>query len=159
QGQAMLDRSIVHLEDTEAPSTPTLLRDAARRLGFRSQVTIPMLRDDQPVGAITVARPHPGRFTDAEVALLQTFAAQAVIAIENARLFNETKEALEQQTATGDILRVISSSPTDAQPVFEAITQSAMRLCDGTLSVVSRYDGELIHLGAYTHVSAEGVEL
>src|SRR5215831_7195490 len=68
-------------------------------------------------------------------------------------------EALEQQTATAEILRVISSSPTDVQPVFEAIAQSAMRLCDGTMSVVSRYDGELIHLGAYSHVSTEGVDL
>jgi hypothetical protein len=68
-------------------------------------------------------------------------------------------ESLDQQTATSEILRVISTSPTDAQPVFEAIAQSAMRLCDATMSVVSRYDGELIHLAAYSHVSAAAVEL
>src|SRR5262249_32837758 len=68
-------------------------------------------------------------------------------------------EALEQQTATAEILRVISSSPTDAQPVFDAIAASAMRLCDGELSVVARYDGELLHLAAHAHVGSEGVDL
>src|SRR5215470_13189613 len=88
-----------------------------------------------------------------------TTGSHAHLNTEVESLRRSLSEALEQQTATAEILRVIRSSPTDVQPVFEAITQNAMRLCDGTLSVVSRYDGELIHLGAYTHVSAEGVEL
>jgi GAF domain-containing protein len=155
QGQAMLERSIVYLEDAEAPSTSSLLREAARRLGFRSQVTIPMLRDDQPVGAITVTRPQAGRFTDAEVALLKTFADQAVIAIENVRLFTELQEknraltdALEQRTATSEILSVISQSPTDVQPVFDTIVQSGARLCNATTAAVVLTDGTMMRVPA-----------
>src|SRR5262249_15837171 len=107
-----------------------------------------MLHRGAPVGAITVARLAAGRFAELQVNLLKTFADQAVIAIENVRLFNETKEALEQQTATAEILRVISSSPTDVQPVFDAIVPSASQLCGGEYAIVTRYDGQLLHLAA-----------
>src|SRR5262249_44868219 len=89
-----------------------------------------------------------GLFSDRQIALLETFADQAVIAIENVRLFNETKEALEQQTATSEILRVITQSQTDVQPVFEMIVESAARLCNGVFGTLFRFDGELIHLVA-----------
>jgi GAF domain-containing protein len=118
---------------------------------------VPMMRGDKALGLIAITSRAATPFTDQQVALLQTFADQAVIAIENVRLFNETKEALEQQTATGEILRVISSSPTDIQPVFDAIASSALRLCDGVASFVFRHDGTLIHLAAFD--SAEGVDL
>src|SRR5262249_37764102 len=100
------------------------------------------------LGTSAVTRREPGGFTDDETALLKTFADQAVIAIENVRLFNETKEALEQQTATSEILQVISSSPTDEQPVFDTIAEHAVRLCDAAFGAVFRFDGEWINLAA-----------
>ena len=105
-------------------------------LGTRSQVTVPMLRNGEPIGAITVGWAEPAAYGDQQVALLQTFADQAVIAIENVRLFNETKEALERQTATADILKVIAFSPSDVQPVFDAIATSANRLIGGFSTAV-----------------------
>ena len=98
-----------------------------------------MLRDGVPIGSIAVARPQTGFFPDRQIQLLQTFADQAVIAIENVRLFSETKEALEQQTATSEILRVISQSQTDVQPVFDTIAAAALKLCGAEL-------GERLHV-------------
>jgi GAF domain-containing protein len=103
----------------------------------------------------TEARP----FSDTQIAMLQTFADQAVIAIENVRLFKETKEALEQQTATSEILKVIASSPTDVQPVFDAIARHAVALCDGVGGMVVRYDGAVMRLAAFHNVSAKAWEL
>jgi len=114
-----------------------------------------MLRNSTPIGAIAVSRNQPGHFSEKQITLLQTFADQAVIAIENARLFeevqartNELSQSLEQQTATAEILRVISHSPTDVQPVFEAIVRRASSLCGGEYAIVTRYDGMMLHLAA-----------
>src|SRR5262249_17684369 len=123
-------------------------RALARVYGYQSLVVVPLLRHDEVLGTIAVTRREPGGFTDDETALLKTFADQAVIAIENVRLFNETKEALEQQTATSEILQVISSSPTDEQPVFDTIAEHAVRLCDAAFGAVFRFDGEWINLAA-----------
>ena len=151
--------AIFHVPDTESDSrvTPEALR-RLRSLGARAFVSVPM-KQDFPIGSITVYRSTPGGFPQNHVALLQTFADQAVIAIENVRLFNETKEALEQQTATSEILAVISQSPTDVQPVFDAIVSSAVRLCDGLYGSVARFDGQLIHSIAQYNYSPEAVEL
>src|SRR6185369_5816719 len=97
-------------------------------------------------------RRAPGRFTGQQIGLLQTFADQAVIAIENVRLFNETKEALERQTATAEILRVISGSPTDIQPVLDAVARSAARLCEATDVLIRRVEGNVLR--AVAHVGS-----
>jgi len=157
--RAIRERSMIHVSDVQAdPATPPSVRARSRLLGQRSFLVVPMLRDGEPVGAIRVARTEPAPFTDKQIALLQTFADQAVIAIENARLFKalevrnaELSEALEQQTATADILRVISSSPTDLAPVFDAILERATRLCDAHLGVLGLYD-----VGRYGHVAHRG---
>ncbi len=120
-----------------------------------------MLRD----GVIMVARAEPGPFSDNEIELLKTFADQAVIAVENVRLFKELEarnrdltEALEQQTATAEILRVISQSQTDVQPVFDTIVRSAARLCDGLFCALYQFDGELIHQVAQHNLTPEALE-
>ena len=130
--------------------------------GSRSMLAVPLLKEDVLVGVITIHRPETGPFSDEHIALLETFADQAVIAIENVRLFQELEqrnaaltEALEQQTATSEILRVISSSPSDVQPVFDAISKSAVALCDAQNGTVIRFDGQLIHVAAHDNVSSE----
>jgi signal transduction histidine kinase len=130
-------------------------RANARARGYRSQLVVPMLRDGESVGTIAVTRAEPGAFTDEEIALLQTFADQAVIAIENVRLFTELEdrnravtEALEQQTATSEILGVISSSPTEVQPVFETIVVSGSRLFPGAAVSIALPDGDLVRAAA-----------
>src|SRR5262249_46602440 len=111
-------------------------------------LAVPMLRDGRVVGTVAVGRLEVRPFTDKQIALLQTFADQAVIAIENVRLFTETKEALEQQTATAEILRVISSSPTDLQPVLDAVAERAARLCNADDVNIHLVDGEMLRLTA-----------
>ena len=119
-------------------------RDLAASAGVRALLAAPLLRDGRPIGAIGVGRSHPGPFTEKQIALLKTFADQAVIAIENVRLFQELTEALEQQTATSEILGVIASSPTDIQPVLNVVVKNAARLCDATDAVIARIDGDVI---------------
>jgi GAF domain-containing protein/CheY-like chemotaxis protein len=157
-GRAILERRVIHVEDmlderlrAEYPDVVEL----ARASGARTLLAVPLLREDTPIGVIVIRRREVRAFSDAQIALLQTFADQAVIAIENVRLFKELQarnqdltEALDRQTATAEILRVISSSPTDVQPVFDTIARSASRLCGGMYAIVTRFDGELIHLAA-----------
>jgi len=153
--RAILERRIVHLPDVTADEEyrPGGLADAA---SVRSVVVVPMLRSDRPLGAITVCRgPEPRPFSDRHVALLKTFADQAVIAIENARLFNETKEALERQTATSEVLGVISSSPSDVTPVYRTILGNVTRLCEANIAALFLYDGEYLKCVAHNNVSPE----
>ena len=103
---------------------------------------VPILRDGSVLGVVTVYRMVPGLFSGAQVKLLETFAAQAAIALDNARLFNETREALEQQTAISDILRITTESPTDAQPVLDTIADQAVRLCDATSASLFLLEGD-----------------
>jgi GAF domain-containing protein len=128
-GRAMLDRAPQHIHDIAASSEFSLGREIAGRLGWRTILSVPLLREDRALGTIVLRRKEVRPFNDKQIALLKTFADQAAIAIENARLFNETKEALEQQTATAEILKVIASSPSDVQPVFDAVAANAARVC------------------------------
>jgi GAF domain-containing protein/anti-sigma regulatory factor (Ser/Thr protein kinase) len=139
------------VSDTEAnDSVPLYLREVARQHGYRSALFVPMLSMGNAIGAIVVSRATSGAFSDKDIALLQTFADQAVIAIENVRLFNETKEALEQQKASADVLAVISSSIADAQPVFDRIVASCERLFAGKLVGINLVDDDgMIRVGSY----------
>jgi two-component system NtrC family sensor kinase len=148
-GRAVLDRRTIHVPDVQAEVDEYPEASAfARSYGFRTTLSVPLLRGTEAIGAIGIRRTEVRPFTVKQVKLLETFAAQAVIAIENVRLFNETKEALEQQTATADILRVIASSPTDLQPVMEAVAESAARVCGATDSSIFRLDREHLRLVA-----------
>src|SRR5258707_4218405 len=150
-GEQIRNGEMVHIPDTEVElSARASFLEMARMRGFRSFLLVPLLRDRTAIGLISVPRAQPGRFAAHHVQLLQTFADQAVIAIENTRLFNETREALERQTATADILKVIASSPSDVQPVFEAIAASAKRLIGGFSAPVVRFVDDVDHLAAFT---------
>src|SRR5262249_48477641 len=127
-GRTVSTRAIQQVADVETdPSVSPHLLSQARERGWRSVVQVPMLRDHDIVGVISVTRAEPRAFTPADIALLQTFADQAVIAVENVRLFKEVEQRNRDLTATSQILQVISRSPTDEQPVFEAIADSASR--------------------------------
>jgi GAF domain-containing protein/anti-sigma regulatory factor (Ser/Thr protein kinase) len=156
---AIRDRAPLNIADAETdPRVSEAVRASARVRGWRSIVGVPLLRHDEAVGAISVTRREPGGFTDDEIALLQTFADQAVIAIENVRLFTELEGRNRDLTATAEILRVISSSPTDVQPVFDTIVRSAVRLCDGLFGAVLQFDGELLHRVAQHNYTPEALE-
>jgi len=159
-GRAVIERATINIPDI-LPLLDTEYPDARvnqELYGFRALLAVPLMREERAIGAIALWRSEATAFSDKQVSLVKTFADQAAIAIENVRLFNETNEALEQQTAISEILRTISSSPTDVQPVFEIIGERAEKLCDADISVVSRVDGELIRLAAVHGATSAGVE-
>jgi len=139
-------KAIVHVPDLtldqayieRTPSTVVLVES----VGISTAIAVPMLKDDVLIGAITIVCQEVRPFTDKQIALLQNFAAQAVIAIENTRLLNELRESLEQQTASADVLRVISSSPGELGPVFRAMLDSAVRICEAKYGQMFLYDGK-----------------
>src|SRR6185295_7027875 len=150
----------VHVPDVLAD--PSSIHSIDKVGGIRAELYVPMLRERRCIGVVFVSREEVGRFSESAVALVHTLADQAVIAIENVRLFTELQEknralteahaqvteSLEQQTATADILRVISSSPTDLGPVMEAVAENAARVCGATDSSVFRLEGEHLRLVA-----------
>jgi GAF domain-containing protein len=160
-GRLVNSRTVVHVSDVTTEQAyierNPLFVSAVELGGFRTFLAVPMLKDETLIGAIVIYRQEVHPFTDKQIELVQNFAAQAVIAIENARLLNEQREMLERQTATSDVLRVISTSPTDVNPVFETILESASRLCDSKLAAVFRFDGTLLHLAATKNWPAEAI--
>ena len=174
-GRTVLEARTIHIPDLQAETEAEEFPEAAgnaRRLGFHTMLSVPLMREGAAIGAIQLPRTEVRPFTERQVALLQTFADQAVIAIENVRLFKELEEknralaashaqiteALEQQTATAEILRVISSSPTDLQPIFRTILVNANRLCDASFSLLWLWDGETLRAVAQENVSPKFAE-
>ena len=151
-------RQIYFPDVINGPDVPPALRRAAEVQGNFSTVLTPMLWNNEGIGLIAVRREPNAIFNDKELSLLKTFADQAVIAIQNARLFNETQRALEHQTATADVLKVIAASPDDVQPVFDAIARSANQLLRGHSTMVARLDAGKLHLVGFTSTNPEGDE-
>ena len=148
-GKALHTKRPTFVRDVEKlPGTQRAWKETARARGFRSVLVVPMLCDGAAIGTIGVSRKEPGPFSKRQIALLRIFADQAVIAIENVRRFHETKEALEHQKASADILRIISSSPTDLSPVMAALAESAARLCEATDAHIWQRDGGDLQLVA-----------
>ena len=165
-GQAMLTKQVTQYSPVVGnPRLSPAAQQIARDTGYNSIIAAPMIREGNVVGAIACAHREQRVFNEKEVALIKAFADQAVIAIENMRLFeaeqqrtSELRESLDRHTATADILKVIASSPTDVQPVFDAIAQSATRLLSSQATVVTRVVGDEIHLAALTAGSEDGIK-
>src|SRR5437588_6273868 len=163
-GRAAFERRTVHIHDVL--TDPEYTYGARQVDPYRTMLAIPMLRMNEMLGVIVIYRHEVRPFTDSQIALMETFADQAAIAIENARLLTELQtknadltEALEQQTATANILRVISSSPTDVLPVFDTIARNARRLCEAGSAQVITYDGELMRLQSLDNMRPERTEI
>src|SRR5262245_17857208 len=144
-GKAILERRQLYIRGDDVPVS-------SRAAGTVSSVATPLIREGQAIGVLMVMRSDPTPFTDTDLAQLSNFADQAVIAIENTRLLNELRqrtddlsESLEQQTATSEVLRVISSSPGELGPVFQAMLEKAVRICEAKFGTMYRYDGDMFH--------------
>jgi GAF domain-containing protein len=160
--RVMATKQALHITDlqTDDPNDPL-----AKFADARTIVTVPLLKDNEVLGIMGIFRQEVRAFTDKQIALVQNFAAQAVIAIENTRLLNELRqrtddltESLEQQTATADVLRIISSSPGELEPVFQAMLKNATRICEAELGVLYRFDGGAFHFAAEVGAPPEYVE-
>jgi GAF domain-containing protein len=163
-GRALLEGKPVQITDVLADPEYNFA-EAQKVSGFRTALAVPLLRENETIGVMVLTRSQVRPFTDKQIQLVTTFADQAVIAIENARLLNELRqrtadlsESLEQQTATSEVLKVISSSPGDLQPVFSAMLESAARLCDASFGNIFRWDDDALRLVATYNTPAAFVE-
>ena len=146
-GRVVLERQTIHVADLQAPELGFYLGPVTA--GIRTALGVPLFREGFPIGVIIIRRKEVRPFSEKEIELLKTFADQAVIAIENVRLFQELTESLERQTATSEILGVIASSPTDLQPVLDAVAENAARVCGASDALIYRIDEDVLHLAAH----------
>jgi signal transduction histidine kinase len=157
-GRMLATGSPVHIADLAADKAylegnpPTVA--AVELGGVRTMLAVPMLKEGELVGSFSIGRTQMRPFTDKQIEIVQNFAAQAVVAVENARLLHELRETLQQQTATSKVLQVIASSPGDLEPVFETVLDNATRLCDAEFGNIYRWDGEALHLVAWHNTPA-----
>jgi GAF domain-containing protein len=153
--RAILGKTMLHLPDWSKIELPEHERQMRSIIGVNASLFLPLLHQDECIGLLALASKRANAFSENDIALAESFRDQALIAIQNTRLFNETREALERQTATADILKVIASSPSDVQPVFEAIAERSQRLVDALSTTVFRLVDGIMHLKAFTSVSPE----
>ena len=152
-GRMLATRKPVHIADLAGDraylegNPPTVA--AVELGGVRTMLAVPMLKEDELIGSFSIGRTQMRPFSDKQIEIAQNFAAQAVVAVENARLFHELRETLQQQTATSEVLQVIASSPGDLKPVFETVLAKASQLCDAEFGNIYRWDGEALHLVAW----------
>src|SRR5262249_39804338 len=154
-GRTALTHQVAHIDDVHTMPA-YLARDpylvaGAELGGFRTVLSVPMLKEGELIGAIVIYRQEPRPLSDKQIELAKTFAAQAVIAIENTRLLNELRESLQQQTATSEVLQVISSSPGELERVFRAMLENASRICEADLGTMALYEND-----AFRHVAHHG---
>ena len=157
--RVFVGKAMLHIPDWTAIELPPHERNVFEGTGLRSSLMLPLVCDGECVGVLAIAHTKAHAYDKDEIALAQSFVDQAVIAIQNARLFNETQEALARQTASAEVLQVISGSVADTKPVFDAIVRNAARLCDAPFANLLRFDGEQLHFVATSNAEPEFLTL